>query len=188
VQNTMRSAARLTMLALVALLAALAVAAPAQAKPTIEKYGKPLSAPLLSFDKNPDSPLNSKLKLYFSIGKSTYTATVRAGSGNGTKNDCTKNKGWLPNGTYSNIPHYKKTGGNEVVRGWVWQLGSKKCSSGSTTRTELFVHSNGIEGTKWDGKYGTQGCIKISQDSRKWFSTWWRGSSGASKGDLKVKS
>jgi hypothetical protein len=59
-----------------------------------------------------------------------------------------------------------KTWGDHVVRGYVWYLGNKLCSSGSVTRTELFIHSSGIESTPWDGIYSSNWCIKISQLDR----------------------
>lgn len=186
---TWKTTGRLAALAVAAMMATLTVgAAPAMAKPTMTPITPTPKQPMLTFDKNQDSPLKSTLTITFRSNGKNYKATVRAGSGDGTKNDCTKNKGWLPNGKYENVKHYKKTWGNEVVRGWVWELGSKKCSSGSTTRTELFVHSNGIEGTPWNGSYASNGCVKIEQSNRKWFSTWWRGTPNASKGFLTVKS
>lgn len=89
---------------------------------------------------------------------------MRAGSGT-TTNECQTDAGWLPDGVYYPDFYYKNWG-KAVVQGYVWELGSKVCSNGSVTRTELFVHSSGIEGTSWDGNYSTEGCIKISQLDR----------------------
>lgn len=126
------------------------------------------SNPYLVFDKN--TITNSTLIAYASYGTERYRISMRAGSGQ-TTNDCQKytgpgtSGGWLPNGTY--YPNfYYKNWGSAVVQGYVWELGSKVCSNGSVTRTELFIHSSGIEGTAWNGVYSTQGCIKISQLDR----------------------
>jgi hypothetical protein len=109
--------------------------------------------------------------------------TWKAGSGqltvSGANDECHSNVGWLPAGPYgrqdnddnSQVVHYYKTDGNTTVRGNVWSLGNKYCTpiSGGWSarfRTELFIHSNGIEGTQWNGSYATQGCIKLSQADR----------------------
>jgi hypothetical protein len=59
-----------------------------------------------------------------------------------------------------------KDWGNVVVRGNVWFLDRKQCNGGTTIRTELFIHSSGVEGTAWDNNWKTQGCIKVSQHAR----------------------
>lgn len=175
---------------LAVLLAALLVAVtgtvtPAQAA-SRSVIGTGNYEPWLYFQRNASSPLNSPLTMYFSIGGTRYASTVRAGSGNGSTNDCLTNRGWLPAGHYESIPHYRKTWGNATVQGWVWELGNKPCSNGSVTRTELFIHSSGIEGTAWNGNYATEGCIKISQVDRADFGSWWRSSYASSSGDLEV--
>lgn len=47
------------------------------------------------------------------------------------------------------------------------------CIRGTQLRTELFIHSNGIEGTAWDSNYKTQGCIKIAQVNRSTLQHYW---------------
>lgn len=170
---------------LTALMVMLGMAMPAQAA-SREVIGYSNEEPWLYYQRNAASPLNSPLTMYFSINGTRYASTVRGGSGDGTTNDCTSNRGWIPAGHYESIPHYRKTWGNTTVRGWVWELGSKPCHNGSVTRTELFIHSNGIEGTAWNGNYATAGCIKVSQVDRGDFSSWWRASYSSSTGDLVV--
>jgi hypothetical protein len=94
--------------------------------------------------------------------------TMKAGSGNGSNNECTKNAGWLPNGTYSNIRYERDHQTNsKVVKGSVWYLGDKLCQGGSTKRTELFIHSQGANGGAWaEANYKSEGCIKINQEDR----------------------
>lgn len=108
---------------------------------------------------------NLKLrKLYSNCTRKTL-GSWRAGSGT-VKNSCTKNKGWLPNGTYpnkaagspyTNIKYYSNHTG--VIKGKAWYVGNHKCSNG-TVRTELFVHTK----TPWPGTSGyySNGCIKVT--------------------------
>jgi hypothetical protein len=184
-RNSMRAAVRLGVV-LTAVLGAIAgIVAPAQAASRVV-VGSGNETPWVVFERLAASPHNSPLTMYFSIGGTKYSSRVRAGSGDGSTNDCLTNRGWLPGGTYNNIPHYRKTWGNTVVRGYVWELGSMACHNGSVTRTELFIHSNGIEGTTWNGSYATQGCIKISQVDRGDLSSWWRSAYNNASGDLYV--
>ncbi|MEU1747996.1 hypothetical protein [Micromonospora arida] len=151
------------------------------------------SAPWFDFDKNPSSALNSTLTAYVSVGGVRYRISQRAGSGNGSTNECLSNQGWLPNGYYwadgrdsTRFEHINKTWGNEVVRGWVWNLGSKKCS-GSTTRTELFIHSQGTSG--WtNSNYASNGCIKINQTDRSHLHNRFNAAYDKSNGFLQVVS
>lgn len=130
------------------------------------------SAPRFYYSKT--QPHNSTLTGYVSHGWTRYRISMRGGSGDGTTDDCVKDRGWLPDGTYSNnggdhgtrFDLRYKTDGDPVVRGWVWFLDSHLCSKGTVTRNALFIHSNGIEGTPWDGNYATAGCIKVSQGDR----------------------
>jgi hypothetical protein len=139
------------------------------------------------------SPLNTTLIAYISHGWTRYRIAMRGGSGNGSTNECATNAGWLPDGNYNSgggdpgtrFDFYRKTGGQVVVRGWVWYLGDRRCHNG-TWRTELFIHSNGIEGTTWDGSYAAQGCIKISQIDRGHLANRHNTSSNKSNGTLHV--
>jgi hypothetical protein len=133
------------------------------------------AAPTFIFLGNSAQTDNSTLDLWVQNSSGTYYRVIaRAGSGNGSTNSCLTNQGWLPAGKYgrgdggplSKVQHMVKTWGNTVVRGNVWFLDSKKCNGGSTVRTELFIHSNGVEGTTWDFNWKTQGCIKVSQHAR----------------------
>jgi hypothetical protein len=124
----------------------------------------------LYFKKNSANPINSKLYLMKSVpnAKDKIIAKYRAGSGNGSKNECAVARGWLPNGKY-NI-EFHRTNFDGIINGYVIKLSDKRCSNG-TKRTELFVHSemkpNGKQGTieseRWDGPsdYYSNGCIKL---------------------------
>ena len=106
------------------------------------------------------------LFVFTSWGDNRVKLTMPAGSGLGTTRDtCVTNVGPLPDGVYNTVTPRYKTDGSVVVRGWVWQLNDMRCPSG-VLRTGLFVHSNGIEGTTWNGNYQTNGCVKISQEDR----------------------
>ncbi|GHG62230.1 L,D-transpeptidase family protein [Streptomyces griseocarneus] len=135
----------------------------------------------LSFKKNPRDPSNSRLSLVFvqridADRQRTYTVdSWRAGSGNGSKDTCATNKGWLPDGTYDIKTFYNNhNGGSRGVNGISWLLSDHKCHTGKK-RTELFIHSemrpNGTQGPanggdspyRWDGDrdYKSNGCIKL---------------------------
>lgn len=126
----------------------------------------------LTFKKNTNT--NSTLKLI----KRTVTeqgtthqtlAQYRAGSGH-TTNECEKNKGWLPNGSYT-IGKYHTQYDGSLIKGYAFSLNDKECKDGTATRTELFIHSEmtksggqgSTEGTRWDGNddYKSAGCIKL---------------------------
>jgi hypothetical protein len=148
--------------------------------------------PFMHFYKNYSSPTNSSLIAYVSVSGTRYQITQRAGSGNGTTNACVRNAGWLPDGGYNNsdsdsnshFSFYNKTWGNTVVRGWVWDLGNKKCSNG-TLRTELFVHSEGTSG--WNNNnYKSEGCIKINQTDRSHLASMWNSAYDKAGGALLV--
>lgn len=161
-----------------ALLVFLTIAFPAAADHTVDMppiAGEPPAPPSFIFVGNAAQTDNSTLNLWVTNSSGTYYRVIsRAGSGNGSTNSCTTNQGWLPKGTYgrgdndplSDVQHMVKTWGLEVVRGNVWFLDRKKCHTGSTIRSELFIHSNGIEGTTWVPNWTTQGCIKVSQHAR----------------------
>ncbi|MEU9384816.1 L,D-transpeptidase family protein [Streptomyces sp. NPDC048279] len=130
----------------------------------------------LEFKKG-SNPQNSRLYFVYVQGSNSdhpHIHTVgswRAGSGNGSKNTCASNAGWLPNGTYTVKAFYTHhNGGPHGVNGISWYLGDHKCHSGHW-RTDLFVHSemlpNGHAGSsepyRWDGAgdYKSNGCIKL---------------------------
>ncbi|MDH6223084.1 MULTISPECIES: L,D-transpeptidase family protein [Streptomyces] len=154
--------------------ATLALAAPAAAAP-VGTAAVGYSTRLI-FDKNPADPSNSRL--YWRVyrvednGRQRKIVDVswRAGSGIGVKNDCTRNKGWLPNGSYDITLHPSYNG--SIIKGVAFRLNNKKCSAGTTTRTDLFIHSEmtrsggqnrNVESQRWDGNgdYKSNGCIKL---------------------------
>jgi hypothetical protein len=161
--------------AIVLLLAVLSVSmfavgvAPAQAKVTFTSY--------LTFDKNPKNPQNSRLtfQVYrtdLDPPRRQVDLSFRAGSGLGSTNDCASGRGWLPNGWYTTKVEKHHNG---KIHGVVVALPNKKCSKGTTTRTELFIHSEmttaggqsckkGVDLiTCWEGNndYKSNGCIKL---------------------------
>jgi hypothetical protein len=163
--------------ALMGLLLVASGATQAQAAPPDVVVTNCMSAyqvPNMVFDKG--SAPNGQLRVYYSksaycgstVGKERRKVTMPAGSGNGTTNDCTSNKGWLPNGSYK--PRYEKNHqtSSAVVKGSVWSLGNKKCTHGEgVTRTELFIHSQGGNGGGWAASnYKSEGCVKINQTNR----------------------
>lgn len=165
-----KSLRRVAVLGAALVVAATGLPAPASAVAPVA-VGNYDDSPWFTFEKNYASPLNSTLYAYVSVGGVRYRMLQRAGSGNGTTNQCTSNLGWLPNGIYSNrdddprsvFQFFNKTSGSTVVRGWVWNLGDKWC--GSKYRTELFIHSQGYSG--WtNSNYASAGCIKINQVDR----------------------
>ncbi|MFF0629530.1 hypothetical protein [Streptomyces sp. NPDC004296] len=130
----------------------------------------------LDFKKG-SNPQNSRLRLVFVQASNpdhihSYTVgSWRAGSGNGSKNTCASNAGWLPDGTYPVKAFYEHhNGGPHGVNGIAWYLGDHKCHSGRW-RTDLFIHSEMLpsgkpgssEPYRWDGDsdYKSNGCIKL---------------------------
>lgn len=137
---------------------------PAQAAPT----GAQSTTYYFQFDKGTNT--NSRLNLIkVRSGQQTKVASWRAGSGV-TTNECEKNKGWLPNGTYE-IKRYNTNYNGSLIKGYAFQLNDKKCENGTTVRTELFIHSEmrqdgnagNTEPTRWDGDsdYKSAGRIKL---------------------------
>jgi hypothetical protein len=128
------------------------------------------------FEKNRRNPSNSKLhwQEWIMIGDQQQMRKVldlswRAGSGNGSTDSCASNAGWLPNGRYGGK---LITGFDGDINGIVFQLNDKKCGTGETKRTELFIHSEmtpsggqnpNVESERWDGRsdYKSLGCIKL---------------------------
>jgi hypothetical protein len=119
-----------------------------------------------------------------------HKVTMKAGSGDGSSNECASNHGWLPNGSYTARYEKNHQTSSTVVKGSVWNLGSHVCSNGSVTRTELFIHSQGGNGGSWqESNYHSEGCIKINQTDRTYAKSLWdRPIYGASNTKLTVKS
>lgn len=130
----------------------------------------------LVFDKNPADPTDSRLNWrVYRVEDNGHQRKIvdvswRAGSGTGVKNDCTRNRGWLPDGDYDITLHPSYNG--NVIKGVAFRLSDKKCSAGTTTRTDLFIHSEmtrsggqnpNVESQRWDGNgdYKSNGCIKL---------------------------
>ncbi|WP_077801013.1 L,D-transpeptidase family protein [Streptomyces sp. JHA26] len=165
-----------------AVLAAGAVATTLALAPTAVAHS-PAEAPAaarqattLVFDKNQGDPTNSRLSVY--QGKKLW-ATYRAGSGTGVKNDCVRNKGWMPNGNWK-IKLKSRTYNGEYIKGYAVYLQDMKCSKRTLTRTEMFIHSemnrDGSSGRtetrRWDGAgdYKSNGCVKLHPtDIKKMF-------------------
>ncbi|MGV9249988.1 L,D-transpeptidase [Streptomyces sp. NPDC003697] len=136
----------------------------------------------LVFVKNAKDPSNSTLQVW---NGRTRVASYRAGSGLGTaanngtpagrryRNECVKDVGWLPNGTYR--PSSFETSRNGTIKGYAIGLPAKNCYSRKTQRNALFIHSemtrdrkqgprNGPDSPqRWDGvsDYKSNGCIKL---------------------------
>ncbi|MBT2439594.1 L,D-transpeptidase [Streptomyces sp. ISL-36] len=121
----------------------------------------------LVFDKNPSDPSDSRLYLH---RKGKPTISYRAGSGTGVKDDCVRNKGWMPNGNWR--IRLKSTNYNgDLVKGYAVYLEDMRCSKGTVKRTEMFIHSemnrDGTQGRterrRWDGPgdYRSNGCVKL---------------------------
>jgi hypothetical protein len=190
-ESARRAVRRMALATVAGAAAAIGIAAPAQAY-TQEVTGHYNDFPYLHFYKNYSTPLNSSLQAYLSVGGTRYWIVMRSGSGNGSTNACATNAGWLPDGGYNNsdtdsnshFKFYNKTWGDPVVRGYVWELGNKKCSNG-TLRTELFVHSEGTSG--WtNSNYASHGCIKINQTDRSHLASMWKSSYDQAGGALLV--
>ncbi|MFE6778628.1 L,D-transpeptidase [Streptomyces sp. NPDC057702] len=124
----------------------------------------------LVFEKNSGDQTHSKLTLYRheQNGRTVTLDSWRAGSGT-TTNSCTRNAGWLPNGTYQ-IPWRDEDYDGSKIKGYVVRLSDKKCANG-TQRDDLFIHSEmtrtGGQGSaepwRWDGDsdYKSNGCVKL---------------------------
>ncbi|GGP97537.1 L,D-transpeptidase [Streptomyces roseolilacinus] len=163
---------------------ATATAPPAQAGPAAASLaavtapstqaGSAAATYYLKFDKG--SNTNSSLALMKSVpGPDKVIKKYRAGSGV-TKNECAREKGWLPTKSYT-IKKWHKTYNGSLIKGYAFQLNDTKCKDGRTPRTELFIHSemtrNGgrgsTEATRWDGNgdYKSAGCIKLKPEDIK---------------------
>ncbi|MFH8403581.1 L,D-transpeptidase family protein [Streptomyces sp. NPDC018019] len=160
-----------------------AAAAPAAARPIPSGSPGPpdrAGATHLVFDKNQRDPADSRVRLVES-GTGRVLADYRAGSGQGGtagRDECAKNKGWLPDGTYRVLSHTtRKKGGRDGINGYAVHVADKVCRDGRTRRTELFLHSemrsDGTQGVavpgrdspyRWDGDgdYRSRGCVKLA--------------------------
>ncbi|MBD0420758.1 L,D-transpeptidase [Streptomyces sp. TRM S81-3] len=138
--------------------------------------GAAAPATTLVFDKNPGDPTNSKLSVY--RGKKLW-ATYRAGSGLGVEDDCARARGWMPNGNWK-IKLKTRTYNGKVIKGYAVYLQDMKCSKGTVTRTEMFIHSEmnrdgsagKPEARHWNdpGDYESNGCVKLNPtDIKKMF-------------------
>ncbi|MCQ0025552.1 hypothetical protein M4914_23180, partial [Streptomyces somaliensis DSM 40738] len=161
--------------------------APAPAAAAAKSYTYP------SFKKNWHDPSNSRLSLVYvqQVGADKTRSHVvdgwRAGSGIGDaknkntaagelgRNECARNKGRLPDGTYKTKSFHGNYAG--AIKGIVRHLSDTRRKNG-TPRTELFVHSGmrsdgkqgSTEPTRWDGNgdYKSAGCINLKpSDARE---------------------
>jgi hypothetical protein len=162
---------------LLAVLASLLVAAPAESAP------RPWRGELV-FDKNWKNQFNSRLtwRLHQRQAgggwKVVETRSWRAGSGLPGKvgrNSCATSKGWLPNGTY----RLRQTNDNpgRLIKGRAFRLDDKACPSGKV-RHNLYLHTEqgagnrqcpdrrGDQVCRWEfpriNDYKSLGCIKMS--------------------------
>ncbi|WP_030666165.1 L,D-transpeptidase [Streptomyces rimosus] len=134
----------------------------------------------LLFNKNQRDPAASRVRLVQS-GTGKVLADYRAGSGQGGtagRDECARNKGWLPDGTYRVLSHTThKRGGRDGINGYAIRIADKTCRDGRTQRTALFLHSemrsDGTQGDavpgrdspyRWDGEgdYRSLGCVKLA--------------------------
>ncbi|MFI8437368.1 L,D-transpeptidase family protein [Streptomyces sp. NPDC079020] len=159
-----------------AMAATLTLAPGAAAQTPTPGMAAPTAAVTLVFDKNGDDPTDSRLSVH--RGTKLW-ATYRAGSGTGTTDDCARARGWLPNGNWrikTKTPAYD----GSLIKGYAVHLQDMKCSKGTRTRTEMFIHSEmnrdgsqgGSEARRWDGSsdYKSNGCVKLNPtDIKKMF-------------------
>ena len=165
------------LLVLLALVASLLVAAPAESA-TPQWRGE------LTFDKNWKNQFNSRLiwrlhqRQAGGAWKVVETRSWRAGSGLPGKvgrNSCATSKGWLPNGTY----RLRQTNENRgrLIKGRAFRLDDKACPSGRV-RHNLYLHTEqgagnrqcpdrrGDQVCRWESPrindYKSLGCIKMS--------------------------
>ncbi|CAL9612889.1 hypothetical protein SUDANB6_05685 [Streptomyces sp. enrichment culture] len=132
----------------------------------------------LKFVRNAGDPQNSRLTV---VRGDRTVASYRAGSGLGAghakgRDECAKNQGWLPKGTYTVGTRHTRYNGS-VIKGYAIPLSDKLCANGRTTRTALFIHSEMTrtggqgqpENQRWDGSsdYRSEGCIKLSPNDIK---------------------
>lgn len=139
---------------------------------------------VITFDKNWQSPSNSRLvwQLYQRQGDASWkvveTRSWRSGSGmlgKRGRNSCVNNKGWLPTGTYS-LKQYNNYPGH-LIKGRAFRVDDKRCPSGNR-RFDLFIHTEqgagnrqcadrrGDQVCRWEfprfNDYKSAGCIKLA--------------------------
>lgn len=142
---------------------------------------------VILFDKNRKNPFASRLTFRAWAktgprGKKRWVpieqAGWRAGSGlggRGGRDECRRNTGWLPNGTYSFVQHDRRKA--PMINGRVFELQPKACRNG-TQRQLLFIHTEqtsrntqcrdrrGDDRCRWElprfNDYRSNGCIKLS--------------------------
>ncbi|MEU0742932.1 L,D-transpeptidase [Streptomyces sp. NPDC006134] len=162
-------------------VAAAAVLVPAAAAALGGHAAQAQTATTLKFVRNAADPQKSQLTV---LRGDRAVASYRAGSGLGAghakgRDDCAKNQGWLPKGTYTVGARHTRYNGT-VIKGYAIPLSDKLCANGRTERTDLFIHSEMTrtggqgrpENQRWDGPadYRSQGCIKLSPaDIKKLF-------------------
>jgi hypothetical protein len=143
--------------------------------------------------------LNSNL---VRIDDGVNIGAYRAGSGNGSQDECAVNAGWLPEGWYNNGSEGYQTHKNGAdIDGRAWHLQNKQCYNG-TWRTGLFIHTeetvengqscgSGDQPHCWESAndYKSLGCIKISHPNNGFpndigtAAAWWTGKAvGAQEG------
>ena len=129
----------------------------------------------LYFKKNTSNPINSKLYLMKSVAnaKDKVVAKYRAGSGNGSQNECALSGDGSRGPTRRTASTRSSSTARTSTASSTATSSSCRTRSASkgTKRTELFVHSemkpNGRQGTieseRWDGTrdYYSNGCIKL---------------------------
>lgn len=144
--------------------------------------------PRFYYDINVRAPQNSRLTLYYSsrLDNVRRFVSVRAGSGQGSLDECAKGRGVLPVGRYMVrfIANYKA--GNPTVRGDVWSLSAQVCKNRRTVRNDLFIHSSGVPGSAFR-HYRTLGCIKVDQADRARLAKAWRTAWANKRGQLIVR-
>ncbi|MFJ6903368.1 L,D-transpeptidase family protein [Streptomyces griseoluteus] len=117
---------------------------------------------VLKFTKSWNAPANSKLALY---RDGRLVKSYRAGSGMGSTNECARNVGWLPSGTYKVLGH--QTNRDTKIKGYAIRLADMPCHTKrgkrGITRGDLFIHSNMTKDgeSRW-GSYKSNGCIKLT--------------------------
>jgi hypothetical protein len=138
----------------------------------------------ITFTKRPAHPWRSRIAWdawkQGADGRWTRVAhdSWRAGSGfpgRYTTDACAKNRGWLPDGSYT-VRQYDDYHGS-LIHGRAFRLSDKRCADG-TVRQDLFVHTEAAAGNRqcadgpgdqlcrWEyptiNDYTSHGCIKLS--------------------------
>lgn len=114
-----------------------------------------------------DQTDRGRVTLFATINGCRVSVTARAGSGwMNHIDECRRGRGPTPNGGLRVEQFLDKRGGHHVVQGTVWKLSDKYCWNGKQKRADLYIHSNGKEGTAWNGRYTSSGCVKVDQVNR----------------------